>query len=44
MVENKPKIAQLDPVWEKIRSEAEQVLQDEPLLVLLYKIYYNIQK
>ena len=32
MVENKPKIAQLDPVWEKIRSEAEQVLQDEPLL------------
>ncbi len=32
MIKTKSKILQLDPVWEKIRSEADQAVHDEPLL------------
>ena len=32
MVETKTRIARLDPVWEKIRNEAEAALRDEPIL------------
>ena len=32
MIKNKPEIAKLDPVWEKIQIEAEQAIKDEPIL------------
>jgi serine O-acetyltransferase len=32
MGKTQPKLAELDPVWAKIRSEAETAVQDEPLL------------
>ena len=32
MGKTQPKLAELDPVWAKIRSEAEAAVQDEPLL------------
>lgn len=32
MAESKPKLAQMDPVWDRIRAEAEAAVADEPLL------------
>ena len=32
MIENSPKIATLDPVWERIREEASKSVKNEPLL------------
>lgn len=32
MAKTQPKLAELDPVWEKIRTEAEIAVTDEPLL------------
>ena len=32
MLEAKPKLASLDPVWARIRDEARQAVRDEPLL------------